>query len=55
MIFMWEKKAAPYVVFSIQLICTAYFSSKDKFTDLARVNEKILLYLAKHTEELAII
>lgn len=50
-----EKKAAPYVVFSIQLICTAYFSSMDKFADLARVNEKILLHLAKHTEELSII
>lgn len=50
-----EKKAAPYVVFSIQLICAAYFSSKDKFADLARVNEKMLLRLMEHTDELSII
>ena len=50
-----EKRAAPYVVFSIQLICAAYFSSKDKFADLARVNEKMLLRLMEHTDELSII
>lgn len=47
-----EKKAVPYVVFSIQLICTAYFSGKEKYADLAKINEHILMRLIERKEEL---
>lgn len=47
-----ERKAVPYVVFSIQLICTAYFSGKEKYEDLAEINERMLMRLIEHKEEL---
>ena len=47
-----EKQALPYVVFSIQLICVAYFADKDEFAELAKVNEKMLTRLMEHKEEL---
>lgn len=47
-----ERKAIPYVVFSIQLICTAYFSGKEKYEDLAEINERMLMRLIEHKEEL---
>lgn len=47
-----EKKALPYVVLSIQLICVAYFADKEQFAELARVNEKMLERLMEHKEEL---
>ncbi|MDE6212315.1 MAG: helix-turn-helix domain-containing protein [Lachnospiraceae bacterium] len=47
-----EQKAVPYVVFSIQLICTSYFSGKEKYEDLAEINECMLMRLIEHKEEL---
>lgn len=47
-----EKQVLPYVVFSIQLICVAYFADKEQFAELARVNEKMLARLMEHKEEL---
>ena len=47
-----ERKAVPYVVFSIQLICTSYFSGKEKYEDLAEINERMLMRLIEHKEEL---
>ncbi|MBP3594496.1 MAG: helix-turn-helix domain-containing protein [Lachnospiraceae bacterium] len=47
-----EKQALPYVVFSIQLICVAYFADKEEFAELAKVNEKMLTRLMEHKEEL---
>ena len=47
-----EKKALPYVVLSIQLICVAYFADKEQFAELARVNEKMLVQLMQHKEAL---
>ncbi len=47
-----ERKAVPYVVFSIQLICTAYFSGKEKYADLAEINERMLMRLMEHQAEL---
>lgn len=47
-----ERKAVPYVVFSIQLICTAYFSGKEKYADLAEINGRMLMRLIEHKEEL---
>lgn len=49
-----EKKAIPYVVFSIQLICVAYFFEQEKYTDLAKINEQMLQQLMKHAEELVL-
>ncbi len=37
-----EKQAIPYVIFSIQMICVAYFSNMDKYAELAEVNQKCL-------------
>ena len=39
-------------MFSIQLICTAYFSGKEKYADLAKINEHILMRLIERKEEL---
>lgn len=47
-----EKQALPYVVFSIQLICVAYFADKEQFAELAKVNEKMLTRLMKCNNEL---
>lgn len=47
-----ERKAVPYVVFSIQLICTAYFSGKEKYAELATINERMLMRLMEHKAEL---
>lgn len=47
-----ERKAVPYVVFSIQLLCTAYFSGKEKYADLAEINGRMLMRLIEHKAEL---
>lgn len=47
-----EKQALPYVVFSIQLICVAYFADKEQFAELAKVNEKMLTRLMECKEKL---
>lgn len=33
-----EKEALPYAVCAIQMICTAFFSSKEQFAELAKIN-----------------
>lgn len=47
-----EKRALPYVVFSIQLICVAYFADKEEFVELARTNEKMLVRLLECKKKL---
>lgn len=47
-----EKKAIPYVVLSIQLICVGYFSAYDKFRELANTNIEMLHWLIGKLEEL---
>lgn len=47
-----EKKVLPYVIFSIQLICVAYFADKEEFQELAKVNEAMLVQLVNHKDEL---
>lgn len=49
-----EKQALPYVVFSIQLICVAYYADKEEFTELAKINEKMLVRLMEYREKLMI-
>ena len=47
-----EKQALPYVAFSIQLICVAYFADKEQFAELAKVNEQMLTRLVEYKEKL---
>lgn len=47
-----EKQALPYVVFSIQLICVAYFADKEQFAELAKINEKMLTRLMECKDKL---
>ena len=47
-----ERKAAPWVVLSIQLICTAYFSEKEKYARLAKINATVLRELVHRREQL---
>ena len=49
-----EREAVPYVVFSIQLICTAYFSGKEKYDELAEINGRMLVRLIEHRAELCL-
>ncbi|MBR6789375.1 MAG: helix-turn-helix domain-containing protein [Oscillospiraceae bacterium] len=47
-----EKEAVPFMVFSIQLICTAYFGGTEKFRELYHTNLGMLRFLAENRERL---
>lgn len=47
-----EKKLLPYVIWSVQLICVAYFADKEQFAKLAKVNEQMLELFLKQKEAL---
>ena len=47
-----EKQAIGYVVLSIQLICVGYFSGCEKYSELARANKEMLLWLMDQMETL---
>jgi AraC-like DNA-binding protein/Ser/Thr protein kinase RdoA (MazF antagonist) len=49
-----EKQSIPYTIYSIQMICVAYFSSKDKYEELSKVNQKMLMWLLDHKDVLMI-
>lgn len=49
-----EKQALPYVVFSIQMICVAYFNGIDKYQELANTNKKMLKWLSTNKDKLLI-
>lgn len=49
-----EKQAIPYIIYSIQMICVAYFSSQDKFQELAKVNQEMLIWLCNNKDSLII-
>ena len=49
-----EREAVPYVIFSIQLICVAYFGGQEKFAGLADTNRRMLEWLWGKREELGI-
>lgn len=40
-----EKKAIPYIICSIQIICIGYFSKQEKYKDLTQTNIKILEFI----------
>lgn len=50
----YEKKAIPYVIFGIQMICIAYFSEYDKYQELAMTNWHMLEWLIIRKEKLNI-
>lgn len=50
-----EKRAIPYVVFSIQLTCIAYFSELEKYKELADINLAMLEWLIKNREKLSVL
>ncbi len=41
----YEKQALPYVIYSIQIICIAYFSQYDKFDSLTQINIDMLKWI----------
>jgi len=47
-----EKKALPYVVYSIQLICVGYFSGQEQFEQLAQTNQAMLRFLLENRNAL---
>lgn len=49
-----ERQAIPYVIYSIQMICVAYFSSMDKYVELFNVNKKILTWLIENRDNLIV-
>ena len=49
-----EKEALPYIVFSIQMICVAYFSESEKYAELAEINQKMLRQLITHRDMLTL-
>ena len=48
-----EREAAMYMVFTIQMICVAYFSQTPKFQALAQVNKRMTLWLWENRDRLA--
>ncbi len=45
----YEKQALPYVIYSIQIICIAYFGKFDKFENLTKINIDMLKWLTENT------
>lgn len=49
-----EREAVPYVVFTIEMICLAYFTDHPKFEKLAGINRRMLLWLWENRGKLQI-
>lgn len=45
-----EKQAVFYVICSIQMICIAFFESRDEFKELAKINRRMLQYIIENQE-----
>ena len=43
-----EKQAVFYVICSIQMICVAYFESREEFKQLAKTNRKMLMFIVNN-------
>lgn len=46
----YEKQALPYAIYSIQIICIAYFSQFDKFDNLTKINMDMLKWIMNKLE-----
>ena len=49
-----EKKAVPLMVFSIQLICVAFFGGSERFRELYETNLGMLKFLSENKEKLCL-
>ncbi|ERK31330.1 aminoglycoside phosphotransferase [Clostridium intestinale URNW] len=49
-----EKQAIPYVIYSIQIVCIAYFSKFNKYKNLTEINIKMLKFLYENEEKLIV-
>lgn len=49
-----EKEAVPFIVLSNQLLATAWFSDKEKFSELYETNKKMTQWIAEHFDDLVI-
>ncbi|WMJ22518.1 helix-turn-helix domain-containing protein [Paludicola sp. MB14-C6] len=49
-----EKEAIPYVIFSIQFICIAYFSGFEKYKELTKINRDMLNWFIENKEKLIV-
>ena len=49
-----ERKAIPYVVLSIQMICIAWFAEQEKYRDILETNKKMLTFLLSVFERLSV-
>lgn len=47
-----EKQAIFYVICSIQMICIAYFESRDEFRELAKTNREMLKYIVNNKDNI---
>lgn len=47
-----EKAAIPYVIYSIQITCIAFFSNFERYRALAETNTEMLKWLIQHSNEL---
>ena len=47
-----EKLSVFYVICSIQMICAAWFDSKDEYKDLAKINRRILQFIIQKKEKI---
>lgn len=47
-----EWQAAPYITLANQLVCVAWFSEQEKYTELLETNKQMTKWLAEHFEEL---
>ena len=47
-----ERNAIPYVILANQLVCVAWFSERDKYTEIFETNKKMTVWLLKRFEEL---
>lgn len=43
-----EKQAIPYVIYSIQIICIAYFNKFDKYKNLTKINLDIIKWIIQN-------
>ncbi len=50
-----EKEAAPYVVFTNQMICVAYFGGIPKYQELAATNRRMFAWLWERRAELVLV
>lgn len=49
-----EKQAAPYLILANQLVCVAWFSEQEKYTELLEINKRMTCWITAHLDLLAL-